>query len=58
MQHRAQYSYFNHARFAICRGLKITVCGNKDSIFFALDPKLVSKTGNLRFGNSKIRKTG
>jgi hypothetical protein len=27
-------------------------------IFFALDPKLVPKTGNLRFGNSKIRETG
>jgi hypothetical protein len=33
-------------------------CGNTDSNFFALDPKLVPKSGNLRFGNSKIRETG
>jgi hypothetical protein len=26
--------------------------------FFALDPKLVPKTGNLRCGNKKIRETG
>jgi hypothetical protein len=27
-------------------------------IFFALDPKIVPKLGNLRFGNNKIRETG
>jgi hypothetical protein len=32
--------------------------GTQILIFFALDPKLVSKTRNLRFGNSKIRETG
>jgi hypothetical protein len=32
--------------------------GTRILIFFALDPKLVPKTGNLRFGNSKIRETG
>jgi hypothetical protein len=26
--------------------------------FFALDPKLVPKTGNLRCGNNKMRETG
>jgi hypothetical protein len=33
-------------------------CGNTDSNFFALDPKIVPKLVNLRFGNSKIGKTG
>jgi hypothetical protein len=33
-------------------------CGNTDSNFFALDPKIVPKLGNLRFGNSKTRETG
>jgi hypothetical protein len=32
--------------------------GNTDSNFFALDPKLVPKIGNLKFGNRKIRETG
>jgi hypothetical protein len=32
--------------------------GTRILIFFALDPKLVPKTGNLRFGNSKIREKG
>jgi hypothetical protein len=27
-------------------------CGNTDSNFFTLDPKIVPKLGNLRFGNS------
>jgi hypothetical protein len=36
----------------------LIICGNTDSNFFALDPKIVSKLGNLRFGNSKIRETG
>jgi hypothetical protein len=26
-------------------------CGNTDSNFFALNPKLIPKTGSLRFGN-------
>jgi hypothetical protein len=33
-------------------------CGNKDSNFFVLNPEIVPKLGNLRFGNSKTRKTG
>jgi hypothetical protein len=33
-------------------------CGNTDSNFFALNPKIVPKLGNLRFDNSKIRETG
>jgi hypothetical protein len=32
--------------------------GTRILIFLCLDPKLVPKTGNLRFGNSKIRETG
>jgi hypothetical protein len=32
--------------------------GTRILIFFALNPKLVRKTGNLRFGNNKIRETG
>jgi hypothetical protein len=37
---------------------KFLSVGTRILIFFALDPKLVPKTGNLRIGNSKIRKTG
>jgi hypothetical protein len=40
------------------RILETMRCGNTDSNFFALDPKIVSKLGNLRFGNSKTGKTG
>jgi hypothetical protein len=32
--------------------------GTRILIFFALKPKLVPKTGSLRFGNSKIKGTG
>jgi hypothetical protein len=32
--------------------------GTRILIFFALNPKIVPKFGNLRFGNSKIRETG
>jgi hypothetical protein len=35
------------------RGLRTRIL-----IFFALEPKIVPKLGNLRFGNSKIRKMG
>jgi hypothetical protein len=38
--------------------LVIDICGNTDSNFFALDPKIVPKLGNLRFGNSKMGETG
>jgi hypothetical protein len=38
--------------------LILDLCGNTDSNFFALDPKIVPKLGNLRFGNSKTGKTG
>jgi hypothetical protein len=32
--------------------------GTRILIFFALDPKIVPKLGNLRFGNSKTGETG
>jgi hypothetical protein len=32
--------------------------GTRILIFFALDPKIVPKLGNLRVGNSKIGKMG
>jgi hypothetical protein len=32
--------------------------GTRIQIFFALDPKLVPRIGNLRSDNSKIRETG
>jgi hypothetical protein len=34
------------------------MCGNTDSNFFALDPKIVPKLGNLRFCNSKTGRNG
>jgi hypothetical protein len=41
-------------------GLQFTAVGvgTRILIFFALDPKIVPKLGNLRFGNSKTGKTG
>jgi hypothetical protein len=38
--------------------LQTSLCGNTDSNFFALDPKIVPKLGNLRFGNSKTGENG
>jgi hypothetical protein len=38
--------------------ISLWVVGTRILIFFALDPKLVPKTGNLRCGNNKIRETG
>jgi hypothetical protein len=35
----------------------LTFVGTRILIFFALDPKIVPKSRNLRFGNSKIRET-
>jgi hypothetical protein len=36
----------------------MTVLWEHGFYFFCLDPKLVPKIGNLKFGNSKIRETG
>jgi hypothetical protein len=41
---------------AMARG-RVSV-GTRILIIFALDPKIIPKFGNLRFGNSKIRETG
>jgi hypothetical protein len=34
------------------------IVGIRILIFFVLNPEIVPKLGNLRFGNSKIEKTG
>jgi hypothetical protein len=48
----------NSAQFGRKKEDRCTLVGTQILFFFALDPKLVPKTGNLRFGNSKIRETG